>query len=273
MKGIDIIIPVHTYNEEVEQLLSRCMSSLKDMAINARSNNIKVAIHIVGTEDLPDGIIDLVEWTDEFESVNIHTNDGSLDFCSQVNFSVRNVCHYDYFMVVEFDDIVTPKWINMAVPYIESHSNCPIFLPLIEVYDIKNPQKPLHYLNEIAWSSSFTENELGSLNTSVLLDYCNFNITGAIINRQRFIKCGAFKPSIKLSFGYELLLRLAHFYKEAYVVPKIGYYHFVNRDSSLTSFYRNTLSKKEGAWWIKVATEEYENKKEVIRTYTPTDEE
>ena len=46
----------------------------------------------------------------------------------------------------------------------------------------------IHYINEIGWSSSFTENELGSLNVDVLQDYCNFNITGAIIKKNEFIK-------------------------------------------------------------------------------------
>jgi hypothetical protein len=196
-------------------------------------------------------------------------NSGEYDFCSQVNFAVNNVCKNDYFMIVEFDDMVTPKWLNMVKPYIETREKCPVFLPLVETYDIKKPTTPLYYINEIGWSSSFVEEELGSLNKTLLLDYCNFNITGAVIRRNDFIKSGCLKPSIKLSFGYELLLRFANLFKEVFVVPKVGYFHFVNREGSLTSRYHNEMTQEEGSWWIKLATEEYQYKKDRKKIYTP----
>mgnify|MGYP003510568178 CR=1 FL=1 len=62
-----------------------------------------------------------------------------LDFSSQVNFAVENVCENDYFIVVEYDDMVIDKWVKMALPYMDSRQKCPIFLPLIEIYDINNP--------------------------------------------------------------------------------------------------------------------------------------
>jgi hypothetical protein len=172
-------------------------------------------------------------------------------------------------MIVEFDDMVTPKWINMCLPYINNRTKCPLFLPLVETYDIKNPSIPINYINEIAWSSSFTENELGVLTESALLDYCNFNLTAAIIKKNEFIKSGGLKPSIKLSFGYELLLRLAHLYQEVFVVPKVGYFHFVNRENSLTNEYHKTMDQEEGSWWIKLATEEYLFKKDRNKVYSP----
>jgi hypothetical protein len=275
MKGIDVIIPVHKYNEDIEALLARCVASVKEMAIIGKSNNIKVDVQVVGIEDLPiDNIMNLVGWSDEFNSFNVSENtSGELDFCSQVNFAVNNCCKNDYFMVVELDDMVTPKWLTMALPYVESRKKCPVFLPLVEVYDIVNPGNPLHYVNEIGWSSSFAENELGSLSNESLKDYCNFNITGAIFKKSDFTKAGGLKPSMKLSFGYELLLRLANLYNEVYVVPKVGYYHFVNREDSLTSEYHKTMTQEEGSWWIKLATQEYHFKKDRNKTYSPNEEE
>lgn len=274
MKGIDIIIPVHKYNEEVSFLLKRCLESIKKMSEHTKKNNIKLDIQIVGCEELDSDVIyNLIEWTTDFNSFNVTKNDtGMLDFCSQINYAVNNVCKNDYFMIVEFDDMVTPKWINMCLPYINNRTKCPLFLPLVETYDIKSPSIPINYINEIAWSSSFTENELGVLTNSNLMDYCNFNITGAIFKKNAFIKCGGLKSSIKLSFGYELLLRITNMFDEIFVVPKVGYYHFINRDDSLTSEYHKTMSQEEGAWWIQLATEEYQYRKDRNKIYTPNND-
>lgn len=273
MNGIDIIIPVHKYNEEVSNLLQRCLESVKDMALVSKENSVDTNVIIVGPSLPTDDIMGLITWTTEFANFKVVDNQNKdVSFCSQVNYVVDNVCENEYFMVVEFDDIVTSKWVNMALPYIELRPKCPLFLPLVEIYDINNPNTPLHYMNEIGWSSAFAEKELGSLNNDALQDYCNFNFTGAIIRRNDFIKVGALKPSIKLSFGYELLLRFTHLYGEIFVVPKVGYFHFVNREDSLTSEYHRTMSQEEGSWWIKLALEEYKYKKDRQKTYSPDEE-
>lgn len=273
MKGIDIIIPVHKYNTEVSQLLKRCLESVQSMALVNKEVNINTDIIVVGPALPSYDIMNLIEWKEEFASFNVVDNTTeATDFCSQVNYAVETTCKNDYFMVVEFDDMVTPKWAKMAMPYIEARPKCPAFLPLTEAYDIQNPTMPLHYINEMGWSSSFSDNELGSISCNALQDYCNFNITGAIIKRSDFVKAGMLKPSIKLAFGYELLLRLANLYKEIYVVPKVGYFHFVKREDSLTSEYHKTMSQEEGSWWIKLALEEYTYKKDRKKEYSPDKE-
>lgn len=273
MKGIDVIIPVHKYDTDIAGLLKRCLESVKEMSLVNKQNDVTTNVYIVGDSLPNEDIMNLVEWgTDIEEFTFVENKSGKLDFCSQVNYAVNNACGSDYFMIVEFDDMVTPKWVQMAMPYIESRPKCPAFLPLVETYDIKNPTMPLHYINEIGWSSAFVENELGSLNNEALQEYCNFNLTGAIIKRTDFLKSGGLKPSMKLSFNYELLLRLSNLYNEVYVVPKVGYFHFVNREDSLTSEYHRTMSQEEGSWWIKLAIQEYHFKKDREKTYTPDEE-
>ena len=270
MRGIDIIVPVHKINEEVNSLLKHCLTSINDMALF--SNDITVDVNLVVAPDLE---IDLEEFTHENIAFNlklVENTTGNVDFCSQVNYGVRE-CKNDYFMIVEFDDVVNEKWLNMAKPYVESRKKCSMFLPLIEVYDINNQKIPVSYCNEIGWSSSFVENELGSLDNTLLMDYYNFNLTGSIIKRNDFVKAGGLKPSIKLSFGYELMLRLTNMFSEVFVVPKIGYFHFINREDSLTSEYHNTMTQEEGAWWIKLATQEFLFKKDRNKTYSKFSEE
>lgn len=273
MKGIDIIIPVHKYDESTEALLTRCLASVKDMAIEAKNVKVNTDIIIIGPSLPSESIMKLVE-VDVFASFNVvDNNTDATDFCSQVNLAVKEHCSNDYFMVVEYDDMVTPKWIKAAVPYIHENKKTSVFLPLVEAYDFQSPNTPIHYINEIGWSSSFVENELGFINLDALKTYCNFNITGSIIKKNDFIKAGCYKPSIKLSFGYELLMRMTNLYGDAFVIPKVGYYHFVNREDSLTSEYHRTMSQEEGSWWIKLAGQEYHFKKDRNKTYSPDEEE
>ena len=274
MKGIDIVIPVHKYNEEVKALLTRCLASVKGMSVTSGEVGIKTDVTIVGPSLPSDEIMNLIEWKDEFVSLNVVDNTtDAVDFCSQVNFAVKEQCKNDYFIVVEYDDVVTDHWVKAALPYVLNRKKTSVFLPLVEVYDIRKPDMPLNYINEIGWSSSFAENELGSLNLDALKEYCNFNLTGAIIKRNEFVKAGGLKPSIKLSFGYEFLMRMANLYGEVYIVPKVGYFHFINRDDSLTSEYHRTMAQEEGAWWIKLAGQEYHFKKDRNKVYSPDEEE
>jgi hypothetical protein len=269
MKGVDVIIPVHKYDETVEVLLTRCLSSVKEMAVFSKNENIVTDLIVVGPSLPTDKIMSLVEWTDEFSSFNVVDNSGETDFCSQVNFAVAEAAKNDYFMVVEFDDMVTPKWLTMAAPYVEKRKKVSVFLPLVELYDINDSTAPNGYVNEIAWSSSFVQNELGLLDVEALKEYCNFNLTGALIRKNDFVKAGCLKPSIKLSFNYELLLRMANLYGEVFVIPKVGYYHFIGRMDSLTHSYHSTMSQKEGAWWITLAGQEYLFKKDRKKEYSP----
>lgn len=274
MKGIDIVIPVHKYDDNVKVLLTRCLESLKGTAEVANVEGIETNVFVVGKSLSSDEIMNLVDWKDEFVSFNIVDNTTeATDFCSQVNFAVKEECKNDYFMVVEYDDMVTPNWIKTSLPYIAEKKKTSVFLPLVEVYDINKPETPISYINEIGWSSSFAENELGCLDLDALKEYCNFNLTGAIIKRNEFMKAGGLKPSIKLSFGYELLMRMANLYGDVFVIPKVGYFHFINRPDSLTAEYHRIMTQEEGAWWIKLAGQEYHFKKDRNKTYTPGEEE
>jgi hypothetical protein len=69
-----------------------------------------------------------------------------------------------------------------------------------------------------------------------------------------------------------LLLRLTNLYNDIYVVPKVGYFHFVNREDSLTTEYHNTMTQEEGSWWIKLALQEYQYKRDREKTYSPDEE-
>ena len=80
MKGIDIIIPLHKYDTEVSDLLKRCLTSIKEMG-SVSNNNLKLDVHVVGIPELPsDEIMKLVDWGDNFDSLNVSTNTTNVFF-------------------------------------------------------------------------------------------------------------------------------------------------------------------------------------------------
>ena len=77
------------------------------------------------------------------------------------------------------------------------------------------------------------------------------------------------KPSIKVAFNYEFLLRLTNNKLEAFVVPKEGYLHVIGRENSLTDIYSKTIKDDEIVKWFELAMREYpyavDRKKDIIR--------
>lgn len=277
MKGISVVVPVHEYNEVVETLLKRCLTSIKDMAQNGKAYGVETELIVVGPESVVDKDLESLityqeEETSPFTKVVALKNTGETNFCSQVNLAVEKSVAYDYFMIVELDDAVTPKYLKSVSYYTDKRPNTTVFLPLVELYELQNLASPVGYMNEIAWSNSFSDEELGSLNLDALNTYYNFNVTGGVFKTADFKKAGSLKPSIKVSFAYELLLRMANLYGEVYIIPKVGYFHTVNRKDSLTDIYQQTVSQEEGSWWIKLAGQEYLFKKDRNKEYTPDEE-
>ena len=72
---------------------------------------------------------------------------------------------------------------------------------------------------------------------------------------------------MKLSFWYEFLLRAINKDKSIFVIPKVGYFHTVNRNESLASHYAQTMSDRESEFWVELARKEYLYKTDRKKTY------
>ena len=161
----------------------------------------------------------------------------------------------EYFSVLEYDDMYTPIWFKNVKEYVEKDvEDIFAFLPLTEVIDIKTG--PIGFANEAVWASSFSE-EIGYYDLQCIEDYLDFNVSGAIFKTDEFITLGMLKPSMKLSFWYEFLMRALYRGKRFFVIPKIGYKHYVGREDSLSYIYGNNMSDSEANWWIDLAKKEY----------------
>ena len=241
MKDLTVIIPIIKLdNEEEKALFVKALSSVDD------SNII-----VVGDAEALNSISD-VKVNKMFMTIENKT--GETNYAAQVNFAVKKV-NTDYFTVLEYDDEYSSIWFKNVEKYIENDTeNTFAFLPLTEIVDVTHGI--IGYANEAVWASSFSE-EIGCYDSQCLEDYLNFNMSGGVFKTQDFISMGMLKTSMKLSFWYEFLLRVLYKGKRIFVIPKVGYYHYVGRENSLSSFYANNMSEMEANWWMDLAKKEY----------------
>lgn len=253
MENLTVIIPITTLDtDEKKEMFVKAISSVDD-------SNIIVVGDSQAIESLPqDKIKDYI-----FTIVENNTN--NINYASQVNFALKKV-KSDYFTVLEYDDIFSPIWFKMLKKYMDADVNDTFaFLPLTEVVDYET-KLPFGYSNEAVWASSFSE-ELGYYDIQSLEYNLNFNTSGGVFKTEDFKNLGGLKSSMELVFWYEFLLRALYKGKKIFVIPKVGYYHTVNRPDSITNVYANTMSEKEADWWIDLAKKEYFFIKDRNKTY------
>lgn len=255
MKDITIIIPVHKFNDEIKNMLNKALDSIKS---NQETYTFgKLIPLIVAPGNVLENIEDVFGKTNFYQTCRNYSD--NIDFCSQINFAVNNDVKTDYFSILEFDDEYKNNWFKMAHDYFYTNESVSLFLPINIITDTEHKQ--FQYVNEIAWTGSFS-NEIGFLDFDCLQDYPSFNLTGGIFNTEDFKKIGCFKPSIKVAFNYEFLLRLTKIGLKVYVVPKEGYVHVIGRTDSLTDEYNNTLSRDDINKWFNLAKTEYSFKED-----------
>lgn len=248
MTDITIIIPVHKFNEQIQQFLINSLHNIEECRKEYTYG--KLYIEIVGPKNVLDNI---TKNKINSEDLYLCENKGKTDFCSQINNGVNKI-QTEYFSILEFDDIYTEKWFKMAHDYFYTNESVSVFLPINILTDADN--KHFQYVNEVAWTSAFS-NELGYLDFDCLQDYPSFNLTGGIFNTNDFKAIGGLKPSIKVAFNYEFLLRLTKKDLKVFVVPKEGYIHTIGRTDSLTDEYNNTFGKEDIKKWFDLAKTEY----------------
>jgi hypothetical protein len=115
------------------------------------------------------------------------------------------------------------------------------------------------FTNEATFAANFSQ-EMGYLTNETLHTYQNFQTSGMVIKKDTFVDFGGFKPSMKLTFVYELFLRLTYNSVKIMSIPRLGYKHINLRQGSIFWNYKNgdtTLSEDEVKFWINSAKKEY----------------
>jgi len=246
MKNITIILPVHKWDEENMYMFNNAFDSVEQFYND-------VLLLIVGPNDVLSKI-KIEETNLEYKFIE---NKGNTDFCSQVNLGIEN-CQTEWFSILEIDDEYTKNWLPSMTTYMKENTEVSVFLPLVK--DINVDGKFLSFTNESPWAFGFTDKQ-GFLDNQALLEYQNFQISGGLYKTSVINDYGKLKENIKLTFGYEFLLRLTHNNVLVMTVPRVGYQHVNFRENSLFWSYKNTedhkLSENEVKFWLDTAKKEF----------------
>jgi glycosyltransferase involved in cell wall biosynthesis len=247
---VSVILPIKSSTAPFfEDYFKKCIESL---------NNQKLKINelvIVHTNETP--LVELLKDYD-FGGLNVIKLEWEKEpnYAAQVNHGVRN-SNSTWISLFEFDDEYSNIWFKNVDIYSKAYPNIDAFLPIVVDTDQKG--KFAGFTNEATFAANFTP-EMGILTHDTLLDYQNFQSSGMVIKKSKFIDYGLLKPSFKLTFGYELFLRLTHNSINIMSIPRIGYKHTNLRDGSIFWNYKNgrdILSPEEVKFWIESAKKEY----------------
>jgi hypothetical protein len=247
---IKIIVPVHEYSEDVKKMMEAAIQSVPE----------GFDVVISTTKSLEEAI------AKDFKNDIVAKGDNGC-FCELVNQAVGGT---KWFSVLEFDDAYTTIWGENVKKYLDFMPEISVLLSLEDIYDYQNG-KYIGFGNEAPWASSFSD-ELGYIDKGCLENYFNFFLTGGVFNTDDWNEVGGLKPSIKLTFWYEFLLRLTNKGKKVFVMPKVGYVHMLGREGSLMEQYREQMDSDESKFWFDTAKQEYFYKDDRNKTYTKKQE-
>lgn len=252
---LSVIIPVHSVADpNFESLLKSALMSIENNEVHPSN----VIIVRCGCGDVRN-IVDNLDRSAYTFNLSVLENGTGKQFQNQINFAVSQITTA-YFSFLEFDDEYSVKWFNNVKKYTETYPEIDMFLPIIS--DVSDNNQFLGYTNEAAWAFNFS-NILGQLDNEVLLSYPNINPDGMVMKTETFREIGGYKPSIKLTFNYELLLRFTNTGRNIMIIPKVGYKHMNLRPSSLFWDYKNSsdpsvrIEPEEGQFWMQTAQKEY----------------
>lgn len=272
MKDVTIIVPLHEYDDTVGKYLTEALTSVE--RCRKQYDKGKLPVMIVATPDV-EKQLKANDAKKFIQDLTIVVNDGASDFCSQVNYAVDQV-KTEFFSILEYDDEYRDKWFKQASEYFYGNESISIFLPI----NVQHTNRTnWGFGNEFGLSNAFITDDvddtddIGIVNFKRMENCSVFNLTGAIFNLSDFVKVGKYKPSIKVAFNYELLLRLTNKGLKCMVVPKEGYVHEIGRAGSLTGTYNETMTQEEVDKWFELAYREYVHDTDRNKTINLGDEE
>jgi len=254
MKNITVLLPIHKLDNDYQQMLDNAINSVEQFY-----NDVNLLIVC------PPEVKNVLESLSDKLDIEVVANNGKTDFCSQINVGIEN-CKTEWFTILEVDDEFKPIWLKSMNEYMKEYTDVDVFLPIVK--DINTEGKFISFTNESAWAYGFTENQ-GFLDNEVLLDFQNYQTSGGLYKTKTIKDNGGLKENIKLTFTYELFLRLTHNNVKILTIPKIGYQHVNFREDSLFWSYKNDennkLSEDEVKFWLDTAKKEFffKNKRDI----------
>jgi len=248
--SVSIILPIKSSKaKDFEEYFNKAIESINNQQIEIEE------LVIVHTNEES-----LVTFLNSYDFKNLNVNkilwDKDPNYSEQVNFGIKNA-KGKWVSLFEFDDEYSSIWFKNVAKYIESYPDVQMFLPVVVETDEKGVFAG--FTNEATFASNFTQ-EMGILTNETLQDYQNFQTAGSVIKKEVIEDFGGFKPSIKLTFIYEFLLRLTYNSTTIMTIPKLGYKHTNMREGSIFWNYKygeSVMTEDEVKFWIQIAKREY----------------
>lgn len=267
-KTVTVVIPIHQINEkEYELYLGPALNSV--LAQNTSDFDVLMVLSKdVNESSLIANVINTFK--PKFEENNIMLTsivaDNNLNFCEMVNYAVDQIST-EYFMVLEYDDVINHKWLENFEAYHLAYPEVKMFVPLVTQVDANNNLIILQ--NESAWAmqsvqdydgklevESMSVQDLGFIKFESAHKKMKYSIVGNICETESFKSVGKFKPSHKLHFDYEFLLRYLYKGNQVMVIPRTGVKHSNFRPNSFSAT-TNDMGIDEKKFWYNLAKKEY----------------
>jgi GT2 family glycosyltransferase len=229
--NISVVLPVESSkHKNFTDLFKSCIVSVQQqIKESVRGENVIDDIELVIIHSGEESLVELINNSDfSGLTTNIIHNEGDTDFSTQVNLGIEKSSH-DWVTILEFDDEVSSIWFRNVYKYINAYPHIKGFLPI--VVDTDENDTFAGFTNEATFAANMNS-EIGILTNEVLLNYQNFQTSGMVFKKSIFDDFGGFKKSFKLTFVYELLLRLTYNSVEIMTIPRIGYKHSNTRAGS-----------------------------------------
>ena len=248
--SLTVILPLKSSkNKDFEDYFNKAISSLKNQKVG-----FEELLIVHSTEETLNNFLNNYD----FENLPVKKLlwEDTPNFVKQVNYGVENSVG-NWISILEFDDEYSNIWFDNVIKYSESYPDVQMFLPVVVETDEKGGFAG--FTNEATFAANFSQ-ELGFLTNDTLQDYQNFQTSGAVIKKSVFEDYGGMKPSIKLTFVYEFLLRLTYNSVSIMTIPRLGYKHTNMREGSLFWNYKfgeEKMVENEVRFWIQTAKQEY----------------
>ena len=248
--SLSVILPIKSSKaKDFDEYFEKAISSLKNQTVGFEE------LVIVHTQE--ESLIDHLNSYD-FGDLNVTKLlwDKDPSYANQVNYGIKNA-KGTWVSLFEFDDEYSSIWFKNVQKYVESFPDVQMFLPVV----VETDEKGLFagFTNEATFAANFSQ-EMGILTNDTLQEYQNFQTAGSVFKKSIIEDFGGFKPSIKLTFIYELLLRLTYNSVSIMTIPRLGYKHVNLREGSVFWNYKFGVDKMiedEVKFWIQAAKREY----------------
>ena len=263
--SLSIILPIKSSKaKDFEDYFNKAIESIKNQQVGIEeliiihTSEESLVSHLNGY-DFGDLTVTKLLW------------DKDPSYMDQVNYGIKNA-KGKWVSLFEFDDEYSSIWFKNVKTYTEAYPEIQMFLPVVVETDDKGVFAG--FTNEATFAANFTQ-EVGFLTNDTLQNYQNFQTAGSVFKKEIIEDFGGFKPSIKLTFIYEFLLRLTYNSVSIMTIPKLGYKHTNMREGSIFWNYKfgeSVMTEDEVKFWIQTAKREYFFVEDRAIKYEPSNE-